>query len=425
MALPDHNVLTSLLNDFKSTISPATGNLTSSANTTLRILVGIDLTLGLILNLLDDEDAAYKLILRNTFKYGVFVYLILSYNTIVNQIISSFQSIGLIAAGNTLSASDITNPSLLCQMGLDLTANLFVAAGAGQMMLNPITALLLLITALAIIVAFFIIGLEVFIVNIEFSVVAALGLILIPFGAWDKTAFIFDKIKEGIINFGIKYMVMAFIVSTTAKIVNQWSPLANNCTWQQAIYMAFGACALAYVCHHMPSVASSMASGSGGGGLGSGVGMAGTVAGAVAGGTAVATKVALDNTLGKVDPRTGERAGNSLRNSIQGRMNKTTGERVGGLLGRGGTLDKMTGMDVKRDLADFELMQEAQRSINDPTYRSPMSEITTDFRGQTMSQLDKGKLLYQEKNPPKWSGVDRDAGSNRNEGSPDSQTKKK
>jgi hypothetical protein len=127
------------------------------------------------------------------------------------------------------------------------------------------------------------------------------------------------------------------------------------------------------------------------GAIGGAVATVATVA-AAAGGTAGVAKAALDSTLGKVNRQTGKRQGNPLRNSIQGK------------------LDTATGMDVKRDLADFDLMQEAQRSMNDPTYQSPLSEVMTDFRGQNMSQLDKGKLLHREKNPPRWSGVDNSKG---------------
>jgi type IV secretion system protein TrbL len=368
MTLPDQNILTSMLGDFKVKIAPASGIIMPYAKNTLNILFTIELTMAYIMSLLKEEDAGLKVLYITLFKYGTFVFLLLNYQTIVNQIILSFQLIGLKAAGGNISSSDFTNPSLICEKGLTLTANLFTNVGAGESVLNVFTALMVLLAAIAIIFAFFIIGVEIFIVNVEFSIVAALGLILVPFGMLTHTSFMFDKIKEGIINFGIKYMVLAFVASISMSIVTQWTQLSAGATFQQALYMAFGSCTLAYLCHHAPSVASSMASGSGGGGMGSGIGMLSMMSGAVAGGGA-----AVVGAQSKAKKATA-----SIVNSIRGTLNPDTGLRMGGLIGRGGSLDKMSGMDIKDKQMKTDLRQEAVRSIQNPDYTSSYMDTHMD-----------------------------------------------
>ena len=420
MALPDQNILTSLLIDFKGKIGPASANIFPYAQKILKILVTIDLTLAYIMSLIKDEDAGVKLLLQNVIKYGAFVYILSSYTTIVNSIIATFQFVGLTAAGGGISASDFTNPSLMCTKGLELTADLITNVGAGQTILNPFTALLVLLAAIAIIFAFFVIGLEIFIVNVEFSIVAALGLILIPFGVWDKTSFIFDKIKEGIINFGIKYMMLAFVVSVSSSIVSGWTAVAANSTWQQAMYMAFGACTLAYLCHHAPSVASSMSSGSGGGGMGGGLGMAGAMAGAIAGGGAAFTKTSLDTVRGKIDPKTGKRKGNWSVAKIRGQLDPKTGDRLGGFTGKGGVVDRATGMDVVAEAGLKEQKAaEFQQAVDSSVQRhfSNASVVKTAALGDSVASEGDNVIQDKDIDPPERGLPTRTWGSEQNHSS--------
>lgn len=349
MALPSNDILTNLMSVFQSKLAPASNIILPYAKNTLYLLTVIDLCVAYVMALIKEEEAGYKLFLVNALKYGAFIYLVTSYNSIINMIIQSFQLIGLKAAGNIISISEFTNPSIITTKGLELTADFLANVGAGQTVMNPITAIIVLIAAIAIIVAFMVMGIQLFVVTVEFYIVAALGLILVPFGVFKHTSFLFDKIKDGIINFGIKYMVLGFVMSVSMDIIKKWSALSGDATIQQATYMAFGACALAYLCYHAPSVASGMASG-GGGTLG-GMAMMGGIAGAM--GTAKRSiGNAHDGVRGtrQTDPKTGEtkRHGGLIGHggsfdSIRGTMSPD-GVRVGGLTGEGGFVDDITGM---------------------------------------------------------------------------------
>lgn len=344
MSIPNQDILTSMLLDFQTRVKPAASLILPYAKNTLYILITIDLALVYIISLIKEEDTGYKTLLISLMKYGTFIFLVMSYSTIVNQIIKTFQMIGLKAAGDTLNVSDFTNPSKISELGIDLTKNLWSNAGSHEgWIMNPVSAVMLTISGLAIIIAFYIIALQVFIITLEFAIIAALGLILIPFGVFTHTEFIFGKIKEAIINFGIKYMVLAFVVSITISMVQGWTNLDAAVTWQQAMYMAFGAMALAYLCYHAPTVASGMSSG--GGGSLAGPAMAGAIAGSamqtkgVAGGTH-------NGIRGTKDPKTGQRYGgllgiNGTRDGILGVKDPTTGTRKGGLTGEGSLARRM------------------------------------------------------------------------------------
>lgn len=273
----DTNILTTLLIEFKSRIEPATGIILPYAKNTLFILITIDLALVYIMALIKEEEAGYKPLLVNILKYGAFVYLVLSYHSIATVIMESFAMIGLKAGGNLLSVADLSNPSKVAFHGLTLTKEVWENVTIKELY-NPFSAIMILISVIAINIAFFVIGLQIFVTTIEFGIVAALGLILVPFGVWKPTSFIFDKIKDGIINFGIKYMVLSFVVSISIALMNKWAPLAHEAKFEETLIMAFGASALAYLCYHAPAVASGLSSG-GSGNLG-GMAMVGGIVGA-------------------------------------------------------------------------------------------------------------------------------------------------
>ena len=58
------------------------------------------------------------------------------------------------------------------------------------------------------ILAFFMLAIQVFITYLEFYLVAALSLILVPFGVFKHTAFIAERAFGSVVSFGVKLMVL-------------------------------------------------------------------------------------------------------------------------------------------------------------------------------------------------------------------------
>lgn len=61
--------------------------------------------------------------------------------------------------------------------------------------------------------AYFVLALQIFLTRIEFALISTLGLFLISFGVFKYTAFMAEKVFGAIISFGVKFMVLSFIVS--------------------------------------------------------------------------------------------------------------------------------------------------------------------------------------------------------------------
>lgn len=315
MNIPDGNILTSIMNDFVAITSTSRTKVEPYALKVLGTLITIDLLIASILMLIEDLPMG-KQILSRTLKYGGFAFMVLSYQTIINALSSSFVMIGLKAAGDTITAKTFTNPSLITDIGFKLigpfTQNIadgktFGADHGGVIdkVLSMPSVLMLGLTYMMILFCFFLIAVNIFITYVEFAIFTSIALILVPFGVWEKTEFIFDKVKNGVINYGIKFMTLSFIISISFNIIKKWQ-LPPDPTFNQALYVLLGIFAITYLCWHAPSVAAGFAGGGGGSMTGAALG---GFAGAAAGNVANVGSGAGKALVGGVNPTTGNRGG--------------------------------------------------------------------------------------------------------------------
>lgn len=277
MAL-DQNLLTEFVKQFNQLVKGVPNILKNESLAILFSLMTIDIAF-LYIMLLIKEDAHYKHLLRKIPTYSAFVFLILTYSSIVTNIASSFAMAGIKASNNNTSINELTNPSKIANKGIEMTVpviNNYISSNIGSILLDaaianmPIVAaglditgvkkassntlfilLAMLIASLIIIICFFILAMQLFVYQIEFAIVAAIGIILIPFGVFKHTEFIFEKAKNGIINFGIKYMFLATLAGACIKFANTLT-IPDNPTWQQLFYVVLAAWCIAYLAINIP-----------------------------------------------------------------------------------------------------------------------------------------------------------------------------
>jgi type IV secretion system protein TrbL len=312
MAIPDANILTSLLKDFTSITANSRPLIEGYAIKVLITLTTIDILVVSLFCLMDNQDIV-KTMLRRTLKYAGFAFLVIFYKDIVNAFSESFLKIGLEAGGKVLTANDFTNPSYISTLGMDMIGPFVQSITNGKSatdatldsIMSLPSSILLGLVYLMILGCFFAIAINIFILYIEFAVFTSIALILVPFGVWEHTSFIFDKAKNGVINYGIKYMTLAFIVSIAMSKIKDWQ-LPPDPTFQQALYVLLGMLAITYLSWHAPTVAAGFAGGGGGSMSGAAIGgFAGSMAGKAAS-TAGGTGKAL---VGGINQNTGTRSG--------------------------------------------------------------------------------------------------------------------
>ena len=100
-----------------------------------------------------------------------------------------------------------------------------------------------------------------FVTYLEFSLITTLGLIFLPFGVFQHTAFLAERVFAAIIAFGVKLMVLGLIVSVATPVLATVQ-LPPDPTWRQLFEVLVVCLAVATLSWHAPGVASGLLAGS-------------------------------------------------------------------------------------------------------------------------------------------------------------------
>jgi type IV secretion system protein TrbL len=273
-------VIDRFLEVFTSYIDSGFGLLGTEVAFLSSTLVAIDITLaGLFWALASDEDVIARLI-RKTLYVGFFAFLIGNFNTLAKVIFNSFAGLGLKAAGSGLSADQFVQPGRIAQVGIDAGKPILQAAsqlmGFVAFFENFVQIVVLLIAWLVVLVAFFILAVQLFITLIEFKLTTLAGFVLVPFGLFNKTAFLAERVLGNVIASGVKVLVLAVIVGIGTTLFSQFTQGfgGNQPTLDDAMALVLAALALLGLGIFGPGIATGLAAGAPQLGAGAAVGTA-------------------------------------------------------------------------------------------------------------------------------------------------------
>jgi type IV secretion system protein TrbL len=243
-------------------------------------LIVIDVTLaGLFWAWGADENVVAHLV-KKTLYVGFFAFLIGNFNSLAKIVFNSFAGLGLKASGSSLSADQFLQPGRLAQVGID--AGKPILQAAGQLMgfvsffENFIQIFVLLIAWLVVLIAFFILAVQLFITLIEFKITTLAGFVLVPFGLFNKTAFLAERVLGNIITSGVKVLVLAVIVGIGTMLFGEFTQAsgANQPSLEEALALILASLSLLGLGIFGPSIASGLTSGAPQLGAGAAVGTA-------------------------------------------------------------------------------------------------------------------------------------------------------
>jgi type IV secretion system protein TrbL len=273
-------VIDRFLEVFTSYIDSGFGLLNGEVAFLSSTLVVIDITLaGLFWALASDEDVIARLI-RKTLYVGFFAFLIGNFNTLAKVIFNSFAGLGLKAAGSGLSADQFVQPGRVAQVGIDAGKPILLAAsqlmGFVSFFENFVQIVVLLIAWLVVLVAFFILAVQLFITLIEFKLTTLAGFVLVPFGLFNKTAFLAERVLGNVVASGVKVLVLAVIVGIGTTLFSQFTQGfgGNQPTLDDAMALVLAALALLGLGIFGPAIATGLAAGAPQLGAGAAVGTA-------------------------------------------------------------------------------------------------------------------------------------------------------
>ena len=221
-------VIDQFLNVFTTYIDSGFGLLGGDVRFLSQTLIALDITLaGLFWALAGEADVITRLI-KKTLYIGFFAFLIGNFNRLAKIIFDSFSGLGLKAAGSGLSATDFLHPGRIAQVGLDAGTPILTAAG--QLMgyvsffENFVQITVLMIAWAIVVISYFILAVQLFITLIEFKLTTLAGFVLVPFGLFNKTSFLAEKVLGNVVASGIKILVLAVIIGIGTKSLFRSSP---------------------------------------------------------------------------------------------------------------------------------------------------------------------------------------------------------
>jgi type IV secretion system protein TrbL len=281
-------VIDNFTNVFTTYIDSGFGLLKGEVAYLASTLIVIDITLaGLFWAWAADEDVLAHLV-KKTLYIGFFAFLIGNFNGLAQIIYNSFAGIGLKAAGSSLSAAQLAQPGRVAQVGLTASQPLLDAAGqlVGPVAFfsNFVVIVVLVLAWLIVIAAFFIMAVQLFVTLIEFKLTTLAGFILVPFGLFNQTAFLAEKVLGNVVASGVKVLVLAVVVGIGTTLFSQFNQGfgSNPPTFEGSLSLALAALSLLGLSIYAPGIATGLVSGAPQLGAGAAVGTLQAATGVVA-----------------------------------------------------------------------------------------------------------------------------------------------
>ncbi len=256
----DVGILTALFNAFVGVFATGAGRIMPEATRLLLMLGAIELTLAGIYWALRGDGLIVGL-MQKILLIGGIGFIVTTWRVLINQVLNGFIWTGM-TAGNMAPAAGIAlmnDPSRIISQSMVVLQP--ISSHIDGLGLAQIGQLVLYGWAYIVtILAFFILAIQVFITYLEFYIVSTLALILVPFGVFKHTAFLAERAIGTVISFGIKLMVLSFIISVAGPVIQGIViPVAPTLTNAYSVMLA--ALAIAFLAWNAPAIAAGMISG--------------------------------------------------------------------------------------------------------------------------------------------------------------------
>jgi type IV secretion system protein TrbL len=133
-----------------------------------------------------------------------------------------------------------------------------------------------MIAWLVVVVAFFILAVQLFVTLIEFKLTTLAGFVLVPFGLFNKTAFLAERVLGNVVTSGVKVLVLAIIVGIGTNLFGEFTQGfgGNQPSLEDALALVLAALSLLGLGIFGPGIATGLTAGAPQLGAGAAVGTA-------------------------------------------------------------------------------------------------------------------------------------------------------
>lgn len=210
-------------------------------------------------------------------KVGFIMLLLKMMPEINGFMMRSFQQAGLIGAGISKPIDDFVTPSAILGKGIALVGVTKVGDKYTGILAEMekisfwsdgglTTWFVCAMTLVLVIFSFFMIAIELAMATIEFNIFASIAVILIPFAGLKFTSFLFQRCVSAVFQFGVKFLVIYFLVGLVWQIADKVSSITTrqaNQPLDVAALLTYGLTylTLGYLVMKIPTLVSGMLSG--------------------------------------------------------------------------------------------------------------------------------------------------------------------
>ena len=264
---------------FSNTISAGFDALQGSVNGVFGLLIALVVALTGIQWAMSPNREVLASGFGKVLLIGAFAWLINDWQRLSETIYAGFIELGLTAGGGSLSRADFLNPGAILAQGWQIVKALGETPAPVDNPLdvvgNMADALILGLAMIGIMLAFAVLALQIIVALLEFKIVTLGGFVLLPFGIWNKSAFLAERPLGYVVSSGLKVLALAIVVSGARTIFDQLQPSSNPDIYE-ALSILVAAILLAMLALFIPNLASALVTG--GPALGAGAALAGTLA---------------------------------------------------------------------------------------------------------------------------------------------------
>jgi type IV secretion system protein TrbL len=191
---------------------------------------------------------------------SVLFWIISDWKYLLDTVRVGFIEAGLLMGDNVVSVTDITDPGNIADFGMSVTAILFKNTSVLLLFTNGFKMFMNGLACWFIEGAYFIISIQIFVALLEFYLVGCCCFFLLPFFAWQKSAFIGERVFATMIQHGVRLLLLSLLVNIMLPVLITFQ-LPLDPGWEDISILAFGSFIFLVLALSAPLLASGIAHG--------------------------------------------------------------------------------------------------------------------------------------------------------------------
>ncbi|MBU2545744.1 MAG: type IV secretion system protein [Gammaproteobacteria bacterium] len=200
------------------------------------------------------SSAAWERLFFKLIKLGLIFFIVQNYAYLTDSLIRSVAQVGGLIANVKHLDNIVFNPALIWQHGYDIGVALLKRASISSGFGLPFLEILL---GMGILLVFGLLGIQIVIQLVGFYLIALIGLVLLPFGAFDQSIGMFDQSIRSVLKAGIRVMVLVIVIGVAVTVWNTFDPIdvQGSFNLNQVLGLFFTSLLLLYLAIRLPTFA--------------------------------------------------------------------------------------------------------------------------------------------------------------------------